>query len=81
MRRASICIVVLLAVALLAGPAAAQRVTGQIAGVTKDESGALMPGVTASLSGEKVAGTRHTVTLKTRRFRKTLSTLIEIPPR
>ncbi len=43
-------------------PVDAQRVTGQIAGTVRDDSGAVLPGVTVSLTGEKVAGTRTTVT-------------------
>ncbi len=75
MRRASFCIVVLAAIALLATPAVAQRVTGQVVGVTRDESGALMPGVTATLSGVKVAGSRPVVTNEQGFYR-----FINLPP-
>ncbi len=46
---------------LLTAPLAAQRVTGQISGTVKDDSGAVLPGVTISLTGETIAGTRTTV--------------------
>ena len=48
--------------ALLAAPLAAQRITGQIAGTVTDGSGAVLPGVTGSLTGENVVGTRTTIT-------------------
>ncbi len=62
MKRTASLIVVLVAVALLATPVIAQRVTGQVAGTAKDESGGLMPGVTATLSGKQIIGERAAVT-------------------
>ncbi len=47
---------------VLAAPLSAQRVTGQIAGTVKDNTGAVLPGVTVSVTGETIAGTRDTVT-------------------
>src|SRR4030095_3538176 len=46
----------------LSVPAYAQRTTGSIVGTVTDESGAVLPGVTVTLSGPGVAGTPTTVT-------------------
>src|SRR4030095_2312185 len=46
----------------LSGFAYAQRTTGSIVGTVTDESGAVLPGVTVTLSGPGVAGTPATVT-------------------
>jgi hypothetical protein len=46
----------------LCAPAYAQRTTGSIVGTVTDESGAVLPGVTVTLSGAGVAGTPSTVT-------------------
>ena len=54
---------------LLAGPAMAQRTTGEIIGKVTDESGALLPGVTVTLRGAAVAGTPTTVTSETGTYR------------
>ena len=37
-------------------PAFAQRTTGDILGTVKDESGAVLPGVTVSISGPNIVG-------------------------
>ncbi len=47
---------------LLVTPLAAQRTTGQISGTVEDPSGAALPGVTVSLNGPTVVGTRTTET-------------------
>jgi hypothetical protein len=49
-------VVLLLFAAVL--PAAAQRTTGAIFGTVTDESGAVLPGVTVTLQGPAVPGTR-----------------------
>lgn len=49
-------------VVLLAAPVHAQRITGQVTGTVKDESGAVLPGVAVSLAGEKVVGTQTAIT-------------------
>jgi outer membrane receptor protein involved in Fe transport len=46
----------------LSAPAYAQRVTGGITGTVKDATGAILPGVTVTLSGERVMGTEVSVT-------------------
>src|SRR5262245_52564329 len=51
-----------LALVLAAEPVLAQRVTGNIVGTVKDDTGAILPGVTVSLTGEKVVGTQTSVT-------------------
>ena len=50
------------AVVGLVGPAVAQRTTGTIVGTVKDDTGAVLPGVTVTLTGEKVVGTQSAVT-------------------
>ncbi len=49
--------------------ALAQRTTGTIIGTVTDESGAVLPGVTVTISGEGVAGTPSTVTGETGTYR------------
>jgi outer membrane receptor protein involved in Fe transport len=49
--------------------ALAQRTTGTIVGTVSDESGAILPGVTVTLSGPGVAGTPTTVTTETGAYR------------
>ena len=61
--------VLLLVVLGFAGPAAAQRTTGEIIGRVTDESGAVLPGVTVTLSGAGVAGTPTVVTPETGTYR------------
>jgi hypothetical protein len=55
--------------ALLAGPAMAQRTTGEIIGKTVDESGAIVPGVTVTLRSAAVAGTPTAVSSETGVYR------------
>ena len=43
-------------------PAFAQRTTGDIVGIVKDQSGGTVPGVTVSLKGEKIVGLKTAVT-------------------
>src|SRR5215213_1827601 len=50
-------------------PAYAQRTTGAIVGTVTDESGAVLPGVTVTLSGAGVAGTPSTTTGENGTFR------------
>jgi outer membrane receptor protein involved in Fe transport len=57
--QAAVCI---FAVLLASTPASAQRTTGEIIGTVTDETGAVLPGVTATLVGERVAGSRTSVT-------------------
>jgi outer membrane receptor protein involved in Fe transport len=47
---------------LLAAPLSAQRVTGQISGTVEDDDGAVLPGVTASVTGDNIAGDRVAIT-------------------
>ncbi len=47
---------------LLAAPVGAQRITGQITGTVKDDTGAVLPGVTVSLTGATIVGTQTTQT-------------------
>jgi outer membrane receptor protein involved in Fe transport len=46
----------------LAFPAAAQRTTGTVSGVVKDTSGAVLPGVTVSVTGPNVVGAQTATT-------------------
>ena len=43
-------------------PAFAQRTTGDVIGTVKDESGAMLPGVSVSISGPNIVGTKTDVT-------------------
>ncbi|MEM6703718.1 MAG: TonB-dependent receptor [Acidobacteriota bacterium] len=54
--------VALLVAVLITAPVGAQRVTGIIAGNVTDGSGDAMPGVTVSLTGDKVVGTQTAIT-------------------
>ena len=49
-------------VVAFAAPALAQRTTGGISGTVKDASGAVLPGVNASVSGSNIVGTQTAVT-------------------
>jgi hypothetical protein len=51
---------VLLLAALIGAPALAQSLTGSITGTIKDEQGAVLPGVTVTLTGKQ--GTQTQVT-------------------
>ena len=51
--------VLLLVVLGFAGPAMAQRTTGEIIGKVTDESAAVLPGVTVTLRGAGVPGRRR----------------------
>jgi hypothetical protein len=64
-------VIVLIGVALvgLCSPAYSQVTTGTIVGSVTDESGAILPGVTVTLSGPGVAGTPSTVTTETGTYR------------
>jgi carboxypeptidase family protein/TonB-dependent receptor-like protein len=55
-------ILLALFVVSLAMPSYAQRITGNVVGTVKDDTGAVLPGVTVSISGEKIVGTQTTVT-------------------
>ena len=46
---------------LAAGSAFAQRTTGDVSGLVKDDSGAVLPGVSVTVKGEKIVG-QSTVT-------------------
>jgi outer membrane receptor protein involved in Fe transport len=46
----------------IVSPALAQRTTGTLVGTVKDGTGAILPGVTVNLRGEKIVGTQTTVT-------------------
>jgi len=49
-------------VLVLSSPTFAQRTTGGIVGTVKDGTGAVLPGATVNLTGEKVMGTETSVT-------------------
>jgi outer membrane receptor protein involved in Fe transport len=67
---------ILVALALvLATSALAQRTTGGISGTVKDASGAVMPGVTVSVTGPNIVGTQTAVTNEQGFYR-----LINLPP-
>jgi len=51
-----------MAVLLTAQPAFAQRITGSLVGTVRDPSGAVLPGVTVALRGEKIVGTQNSIT-------------------
>ncbi len=63
------------ALLLVSGPLAAQRITGQVSGTVKDETGAVLPGVTVSISGENIVGTQTTLTNDKGYYR-----IISLPP-
>jgi len=56
-------------------PLDAQRITGQVTGTVKDESGAVLPGVTVSIKGPKIVGTQTTITNQNGFYR-----FINLPP-
>jgi len=51
-----------LAVLLTAQASFAQRITGSLVGTVRDPSGAVLPGVSVALRGEKIVGTQSSVT-------------------
>jgi hypothetical protein len=53
----------------LASVAEAQRTTGDLIGVVRDSSGALLPGVTVTVSGPRIAGTQTTVSTENGSYR------------
>ena len=55
----------------LSAPAYAQRTTGTIIGAVTDESGAVLPGVTVTLTGAGVAGSPTSITTETGTYRFT----------
>jgi outer membrane receptor protein involved in Fe transport len=61
MHRRLVAALSLLSLVLLALPASAQRTTGTLVGVTKDDTGAVLPGVTVTLTGEHLVGSRSSV--------------------
>jgi hypothetical protein len=54
--------VLLCALLILTANLQAQRTTGELLGVVKDASGALLPGVTVSVTGPNIAGAQTTTT-------------------
>jgi outer membrane receptor protein involved in Fe transport len=67
----------LLATLLLvfATPLFAQRTTGTISGVAKDASGAILPGVAVTVSGENIVGSQSTITNEQGYYR-----FVNLPP-
>lgn len=59
----------LLVLLVVAGPARAQRTTGEVLGTVTDESNAVLPGVTVTIRGEGVPGTPTVVTSETGAYR------------
>ncbi len=59
----------------LSAPAYAQRTTGTIIGAVTDESGAVLPGVTVTLTGAGVAGSPTSITSETGTYR-----FMSLPP-
>ena len=62
MHRRMVRIFAVIAIVATGVPSWAQITAGNIRGVVTDESGAPLPGVTATLRGERVAGAPTTVT-------------------
>ena len=60
---------------LAAAPGFAQRTTGGIAGTARDGTGAVLPGVTVSVSGSTIVGTQTAVTNESGFYR-----FINLPP-
>ena len=50
-------------------PVLAQQTTGEVVGSVKDESGGVLPGVTVSIKGPTIVGTRSAVTNETGFYR------------
>ena len=68
-------VVLLCALVLLAIDLRAQRTTGDLLGVVRDASGAILPGVTVSVSGPNIARTQTTITSETGSYR-----IANLPP-
>ena len=66
---------VLLGVILLTAQLHAQRTTGELLGVVRDSSGAVLPGVTVSVTGPNIARAQTTVTTETGSYR-----IANLPP-
>jgi hypothetical protein len=66
---------VLLGLLLLAAHLHAQRTTGDLLGVVRDSSGAVLPGVTVSVTGPNIARAQTTVTTETGSYR-----IANLPP-
>jgi outer membrane receptor protein involved in Fe transport len=60
---------------LAAHPAFAQRITGSLVGTVRDTSGAVLPGVTVALRGEKIVGVQNGTTNESGFYR-----FIGLPP-
>ena len=62
MRHVPVPLLSLVAAMVLAAPASAQQTAGAIVGAVQDPSGAVLPGVTVSMTGERVMGVQTTAT-------------------
>jgi outer membrane receptor protein involved in Fe transport len=60
---------------LLEAAVSAQRTTGDLSGVVRDATGAVLPGVTVSVKGSNIAGAQTTVTGEAGTYR-----LLNLPP-
>ena len=61
--------VLISALILLTTNAYAQRTTGDLLGIVRDSSGAVLPGVAVSVTGPNIAGAQTTVTSETGSYR------------
>lgn len=61
MRRSVRAVSCLLVFAALSGPVFAQRTTGSVVGVVKDDTGAVLPGATVTIRGEGIVGAQTSV--------------------
>ena len=69
MRSRTAWFVVFLIVGLLAAPASAQITQGRLTGIVTDTQGAVMPGVTVTVTSPALIGTRTTVSEADGRYR------------
>ena len=67
--------VLLCALVILTASVHAQRTTGELLGVVKDASGAVLPGVTVSVTGPNIAGAQTTTSSDTGSYR-----IANLPP-
>jgi hypothetical protein len=67
--------VLLCALVLLTTHVSAQRTTGDMVGIVRDASGAVLPGVTVTVTGPNIAGGQSTVTTATGSYR-----IANLPP-